>query len=67
MIDEPFNPNANLRQQLELAASIAIMEPGSEQEAEMLRNDALELSALVTDLHVWLQGGGFLPEEWQRL
>ena len=53
-----MDPNANLEEQLRIAARIA--------NGEELSTDAERLADLVEALDGWLKGGGFLPQRWER-
>jgi hypothetical protein len=53
-----MDPDANLKEQLELARSIAEQDPQSITEAS-------RLAELVLALNEWITGGGFLPSAWK--
>ncbi len=55
-----MDPNANLKEQLELAK--AIIENEDEYDAD--RIDAVRLAELVIAMHEWLGHGGFKPQAW---
>lgn len=58
-----MDPNANLREMLELAA--AILAAGAEEESTDVDN-AFRLAELVGALDGWITGGGFLPARWAQ-
>lgn len=58
-----MDPNANLKEMLELAASL--IEAADDEEA-IDPIDAVRLAELVQALDGWIKGGGFLPTEWKR-
>lgn len=58
-----MDPNANLREQLELADALRNDEGSSVWDRN---NRADRLAELVVALDEWLEAGGFLPERWQR-
>lgn len=53
-----MDPDANLKEQLELARMIEL-ETAPAYAAE-------RLAGLVMDLHRWIANGGFLPKAWQK-
>lgn len=55
-----MDPNANLREQLALAAKA--IDDGSR-----VSHDARRLAELVLALDDWLQAGGFAPAAWKTL
>lgn len=67
-----MDPDANLAEQLELAARLA--EAAAEAEICELDNDALDilfadgqrLAELVQALDSWIRNGGFLPGRWRK-
>lgn len=56
-----MDPNANLKQQLELAAEIIRLSEADEDAS----NEAFDLAELVEALNAWITSGGFLPEAWR--
>ena len=69
-----MDPNANLREQRQLAAAItkifnaADPDTGSftEQQRDDLNSAGIRLAELVAALDQWISGGGFLPGSWAR-
>jgi hypothetical protein len=55
-----MDPNANLKEQREIARRILLSEPLD------LDGDAARLAELVIALDGWITRGGFLPKDWQR-
>ena len=67
-----MDPNANLRQQLAVAAQInAIVDNCTDdghfspKQLDELQGLAAQLAELVTALDGWISGSGFLPDRWQ--
>lgn len=58
-----MDPNANLKELLELAATLLDEEDEYEGNIE---EDAVRLAELVEALDGWLKEGGFLPARWRR-
>jgi hypothetical protein len=58
-----MDPNANLAEMLELAASIIA---AGNEDAAIDPSDAARLADLVEALDRWIVGGGFLPKRWAR-
>jgi hypothetical protein len=56
-----MDPNANLREQLELARDIADGDDLSHDEWDAKRD---RLAELVLALDGWISNGGFLPTRW---
>lgn len=56
-----MDPNANLREQLELTERM--LDPDSNY---VDSGDALRLAELVEALSEWLRRGGALPDRWRR-
>jgi len=56
------DPDANLKEQLELARQLLCGEHDG-VEAEMVGD---RLAELVLSLHEWIGKGGFLPRAWER-
>lgn len=57
-----MDPNANLKEQLEIARRLA-----EREEDELLAETGPErLAELVLALDEWLRAGGFLPAAWSR-
>lgn len=54
-----MDPNANLKEQLEIARAIL-----SDKEYDT-GYDAVRLAELVEALHEWIMKGGFLPDAWK--
>lgn len=57
-----MDPEANLQEQLSLAAEIIAKH---ESDEIVDQDDAARLAELVIDLDVWLRAGGFLPGPWR--
>lgn len=60
-----MDPNANLKEQIELAMKM-MADYESEESNGIDQDDAERLAELVMALHGWLKGGGFLPDKWKR-
>ena len=63
-----MDPNANLREQLELAQEIVKRAASIEQQDMTLspaEQNALRLAELVLALDEWIRKGGFLPRQWK--
>jgi hypothetical protein len=68
-----MDPDANLKEQLELANDILEAidrasddgELGEEDKQDVIQ-DAERLAELVQSLHNWITGGGFLPKAWKK-
>lgn len=58
-----MDPDANLKEQRELAALIQSQLDEGETPDE---DDVLRLSELVIALDEWIAGGGFLPAAWRK-
>ena len=58
-----MDPDANLKEQLELAESI---QQAYDNEEEVDPDDAARLAELVIALNGWMKGCGFLPKEWRQ-
>lgn len=58
-----MDPNANLKEQLDLTKRILEADPDSHG---VIHDDAARLAELVEALHEWLVGGGFLPADWHN-
>lgn len=56
-----MDPNANLQEQLELAARML-----DEESEHIDTGDAVRLAELVLALNDWILGGGFLPRRWAQ-
>jgi hypothetical protein len=58
------DPDANLKEQLELARSmVESIDQGDEEGA---LDDATRLAELVLALDTWIKNGGFMPAAWAR-
>lgn len=59
-----MDPNANLKEQLELAAGLA---DGSAyaSDPDYAARDGQRLAELALELHSWIRKGGFLPAAWE--
>jgi hypothetical protein len=67
-----MDPNANLKEQMEVAAEIQQLWAGCNDDGTLPREQmeqaselALRLSELVLSLDHWLSKGGFLPAQWE--
>lgn len=61
-----MDPDANLKEQLELAEEILMMgEVGEEEELQELEDKANRLAELVQALDGWINSRGFLPKRWR--
>lgn len=60
-----MDPNANLKEQLELAAEI-IKSSDANEGYFFDPAKAVRLAELVEALDGWLSKGGFLPGKWER-
>jgi hypothetical protein len=58
-----MDPEANLKEQMELVLRLQVAE---EREEGSVDPDALRLAELVDALDCWLRSGGFLPAAWRR-
>lgn len=56
-----MDPDANLKEQLELADQLV-----EADDDELDIEDARRLCELVLALNDWIKGGGFLPQAWQK-
>ncbi len=64
-----MDPDANLREQLELASQDWTGKDTHEltpEEIDKLHTDHIRLCDLVEALDGWISKGGFLPARWQR-
>ena len=65
-----MDPNANLKEQLDLTRSLLIDSDRDELEklfnTEELADAAYRLAELVEALDGWLSKKGFLPKRWER-
>lgn len=64
-----MDPNANLKELLELAESINRSEDVEDMDRdalELVATDAVRMAELLFALDGWIKGGGFLPTEWRR-
>ncbi len=57
-----MDPDANLKEQLELADAISTAAEAGFESPE----DAWRLAELVLALNEWIKKGGFLPAAWSR-
>ena len=57
-----MDPNANLKEMLELARELIDVEDGIDTDDLV---DVGRLAELIIDLHSWIENGGFLPSAWQ--
>jgi hypothetical protein len=58
-----MDPNANLKEQMELSISI---QKAYEDGNGVDQDDANRLAELVDALNAWICNGGFLPGKWER-
>lgn len=58
-----MDPNANLKEQLELADSLICAD---NTDPDVALPKAARLAELVIALDGWLSNGGFLPKSWQH-
>jgi hypothetical protein len=56
-----MDPNANLKETLELAEAITA---ASDNEQPINEDDAVRLAELVIAMNEWMQKGGFCPTRW---
>jgi hypothetical protein len=64
-----MDPNANLREQLELARAdwgVSEFDKLEPFNVDRLHTEHLRLQELVLALDEWIRKGGFLPAAWQR-
>jgi len=62
-----MDPNANLREQLQLAEMITeVADSDDDFRLDDLLSNATRLAELVTALNQWISNGGFLPEGWRK-
>jgi hypothetical protein len=54
-----MDPNANLTEQLKIAALLLNDDPNNAVAA-------IRLAELVEGLDEWIKGGGFLPDAWRK-
>ncbi len=52
-----MDPTANVKRQLEISALLV-------EDLGDVERLAGELAELIHDLHMWLRGGGALPDQW---
>lgn len=60
-----MDPNANLAEQLQLAADI-LKQCDNATDATGVTQDAERLAELVLALNEWLTNGGFIPQTWRE-
>ena len=60
-----MDPDANLKEQRELAAKIIATWDGAETDDAIDPHDAVRLAELVEALDRWLTMGGALPTRWR--
>lgn len=60
-----MDPNANLTEQLALAAAFLRAADDDEPDQSPDMDDARRLAELVLALDEWLRRGGFLPADWR--
>lgn len=61
-----MDPDANLREQREIAKRIvALAETGEDD--QQLGEEGIRLAELVLALDEWLTNGGFLPTDWAAM
>lgn len=61
-----MDPNANLKEQLELATEIQGIVDQSYADTVTTADKGIRLAELVLALNEWISKGGFLPAEWQK-
>lgn len=63
-----MDPDANLTEQLSLAADVMVIDWPSDlpPEAEEMFDKASRLAELVSSLNEWITSGGFLPKQWNK-
>lgn len=63
-----MDPDANLTEQLSLAADVleTVWPDGLSPEAEEMFDKAGRLAELVSSLNDWITSGGFLPKPWNK-
>ncbi len=60
-----MDPNANLKEQLEMAnAIIEAIDKSGDSSLSILEAQAEELARLALALNEWITKGGFLPSAW---
>jgi len=59
-----MDPEANLKEMLELAASLITWADSDEVGEHIDEDDAVRLAELVQALNEWIMKGGFLPRPW---
>ena len=69
-----MDPNAILKQQLEIAEEIKKIWDDcngdgtlTKSQMEIVSDHANQLAELVLDLNTWITKGGFLPEAWREV
>jgi len=60
-----MDPDANLKEQLELARKITDVSLPFWGSVEEMCYDVNRLAELVLALDEWIKKGGFLPQQWQ--
>jgi hypothetical protein len=61
-----MDPNANLEEQLALAASIIAAFDDPDGNIDIPDEDVERLAELVQALDGWIRKGGFLPRDWHE-
>ena len=61
-----MDPNANLKEQIELALAIARYKADLDLDRHPSPDQAERLAELVIALNDWIANGGFPPEKWER-
>ena len=61
-----MDPNANLKEQLELAQAIQQCTCNGNADCDDCSHAGQRLAELVVALHGWISKGGFLPVVWVR-
>lgn len=64
-----MDPTANLKEQLELAATLIAAAEAGQEDAPMpfVMTDVLRLAELVMALNSWLVNGGWPPRQWHSI
>jgi hypothetical protein len=61
-----MDPDANLKEQLQLAAALVEVDPEDPECGTAVATDTQRLAELVLALDDWINRGGFLPKQWRK-